>query len=199
MTPVAIGLRAQRGGAVVVAVDGEPRVVFSGFMETAEAGDRTAFEPYHLAAEIWAADADRDKARAVVDEGRKRQDALAASGLGAIVAGLRDRGFDVVKAVLLVNRAGWVTDLFAYSLAYADHPPVAEGLAVRDALRFAVRELGIPLVESDEKGLPGLASAVLGRGEAAIEAELKVLGAGIKPWRKEQKLACLAAWLALFR
>jgi len=31
----------------------------------------------------------------------------------------------------------------------------------------------------------------------AIEARMKLLGASAgRPWRKEQKLACLAAWVA---
>jgi len=99
---------------------------------------------------------------------------------------------------LLVNRAGWITDLLEYSLAFADHVAVAEGLAVREALRFAFRRCGIDSVELDEKTLPGVAAETLRISTAEIDARLKMLGvtAG-KPWRKEQKLACLAAWVAI--
>jgi len=99
---------------------------------------------------------------------------------------------------LLVNRAGWITDLLEYSLFAPEHPPVAEGLAVRDALRFALGRSGLKLVEMDEKSLPEAASKALGFSTADLDLRLKGLGATAgKPWRKEQKLACLSAWLAV--
>jgi hypothetical protein len=98
---------------------------------------------------------------------------------------------------LLVNRAGWITDFLEYSLAWDEHVPVAELLAVRDALRHALGGLSAPLAEVDEKSLLETASLQLGIGEAEIDARLKALGASVgRPWRKEQKLACLSAWLA---
>jgi hypothetical protein len=52
-------------------------------------------------------------------------------------------------------------------------------------------------VEVDEKSLFDVAADSLGRSNGEIEAHLKRLGLSAgKPWRKEQKLACLAAWVA---
>ncbi|HEX5008365.1 MAG TPA: hypothetical protein VFV70_14720, partial [Hyphomonadaceae bacterium] len=54
-TPVALGLRAVRGGGVAVGVaieKGEPRVVLSSFVATGAEGDRLSLEPYHVAAEL---------------------------------------------------------------------------------------------------------------------------------------------------
>jgi hypothetical protein len=196
-------LRALRGGAVLVAValdDGEPQVVLSTFLATAETGDRLAYEPYHVAVEL-----PRDpqggasaEARAAVAEGRKRQDLMAAKGLGDIVRGLTGSGHGPVVAVLLVNRAGWITDLLEYCLFSPDHPPTAEGLAVRDALRHAIAQCGLDFTELDEKSLPDIAAHALPIAPGELDARLKGLGvAAGKPWRKEQKLACLAAWLRL--
>ena len=202
MVPVGLGFRALKGGSVVVgvAIDGsEPRVVLSSFLATATEGDRLALEPYHVAAgmERGPNGGATAEAEAAVAEGRKRQDALAAAGLKDIVAKLRKEGATPVVAALLVNRAGWVSDLLSYSLAFADHPPVAEGLAVRDALRFAFRKLGVEVAEMDEKSLNELASKELRLGSADIDIRLKALGAAAgRPWRKEQKRACLAAWVA---
>jgi len=200
---VGLGFRALRGGGVVVgvAVDGgEPRVVLSVFLATAAEGDRLSLEPYHVAAGM-ARDAQGGasaEAAAAVAEGRKRQEAIAGAGLEDVVRRVRSEGGEPVVAALLVNRAGWVTDLLEYSLAFADHPPVAEGLAVRDALRSAIGGAGIALAEIDEKSLPERASEVLGVAADEIDARLKALGvAAGKPWRKEQKLACLAAWTAI--
>jgi hypothetical protein len=202
LVPIGIGFRAGRGGAVVVGValdSGEPRVVLSSFLATAAAGDRLSLEPYHVAAEMKRGPGGgvSAEAAAAVVEGRRRQDALAAQGLDAIVRQLTGGGCELAVAALLVNRAGWVTDLLAYSLAFPDHPPVAEGLAVREALRFACGRRGVEVAEMDEKSLPELASESLHLSSTDLDVRLKMLGAAAgRPWRKEQKLGCLAAWVA---
>jgi hypothetical protein len=199
-TPAALGLRAVRGGAVAVGVvleDGRPRVVLSEFLATAAEGDRLAFEPYHVAYEM--ADGARHASPeivAAVAEGRRRQAALAASGLAGIVGRMRDAGLRPAAAAVLVNRAGWVTDLLQHVLCDPAHPPFAEGMAVRDALRAAIAGGGLDLIELDEKSLPGSAPMRLGLSEGDLEARLKALGAGCKPWRREHRLAALAAWIA---
>jgi hypothetical protein len=202
-TPIGLGLRALRGGGVVVGVAveaGQPRVVLSSFLATAADGDRLSLEPYLVAAEMERGPGGEASAEAsaAVAEGRKRQDQLAAIGLGDIFHQVRDAGCEPVVAALLVNRAGWITDLLAHSLSAPEHPPVAEGLAVRAALRFAFGRVGVQAVELDEKSLPARASEEFDISPADLDARLKALGAEIgRPWRKEQKLACLAAWLAL--
>ncbi len=189
---VALGFRAVRGGAVTVGValqDGRPQLVLSSFLATAAEGDRLAQEPYHVAAE-QAGTTDLASLAALVAEGRRRQDIAATEGLRRIV-----EHHEIAVAALLVNRAGWITDRLQHSLSHPEHPPIAEGLAVRDALRFALAQGGVRMTEMDEKSLPDLASAKLG---LPPEATLKSLGAAAgRPWRKEQKLACLAAWVAL--
>jgi hypothetical protein len=203
-TPVALGFRAQRGGSVVVGVSleaGAPRVMLNAFLATAAAGDRLTFEPYHVAYEMAGGPTNDPAPAAVVStlaEARKRQDALAASGLGAILAQLAAAGSAARVGALLVNRAGWMTDHLPHALSAPEHPPVMEGLAVRDALRFAFGHCRLAAIETDEKSLPDTASAVLGASPGGLEAQLKALGASAgKPWRKEQKAACLAAWVAL--
>lgn len=199
---IALGFRALRGGSVVVgvAVDGrKPRIVLSTFLATAADGDRLAFEPYQVAFEMPRGRSGRASAKAVaaVAEGRKRQSAMAVQGLEEIVGKLDKANCNPTVAALLVNRAGWITDLLEHSLSAPEHPPVAEGLAVRDALRFAFGKGAIDAIEMDEKTLAETASKALRLSIADIDKCLKDLGATAgKPWRKEQKLACLAAWLA---
>jgi hypothetical protein len=199
----AIGLRAHKGGAVAVGVcveHGEPRVILSTTLETGMADDRLSFEPYRLAAEMARSPTGRatDEMMAVVAEGRRRQEQRAIEGLRAIVQQLDTAACKPVAIALLVNRAGWVTDLLDYSLAWAEHVPVAEALAVRDALRAAATRCGIDSIELDEKTLPELAAQMLEQRSGAIDLKLKDLGLAMgKPWRKEQKLACLAAWLSV--
>ena len=199
MVPIALGFKAGRGGSVVVGVaaDGpEPRVVLSTYLRTAAEGDRLAFEPYHVAVEMVAGtQASHAEAEAAIAEGRRRQDALAKEGLQAIVEDLRKAGHDPKLMALLINRTGWLTDpiRLAHSLSAPEHPPVIEGLAVRDALRAAFDTCGLEAVEMDEKSLPESAAMRLSLSPAYVEG----LGATVgRPWRKEQKLACLAAWVA---
>lgn len=201
--PVGLGVRAIRGGGVIVAVAAEaggPQLVLSRFLATAAEEDRLAFEPYHVAVEMpRGADGKASaEARAAVAEGRERQARMAGQGLGEVLRGLAGSGYGPVAAALLVNRAGWITDLLEHSLFSPEHPPIAEGLAVRDAFRAAFKAAGVELAEVDEKSLPETAARSLRRSPEALEARLKALGvvAG-KPWRKEQKLACLAAWARL--
>ncbi len=197
MSPIAIGLRAQKGGAACVAVTidaGEPRVVLSTVLATAAEDDRLAFEPYSVARELALA-ARKSEAADTVAEGRRRQDEMATDGLRQVVSSL---GATPATVALLINRAGWINDLLAYSLEWAEHVPVAEGLAVRDALRAGCRSCGLAFAEIDEKALPQTAAALLGLSAADIDARLKAMGgAAGKPWRKEQKLAALAAWTRL--
>jgi len=141
-SPVALGLRALRGGAVIVGVAVEadqPRVVLSSFIATA----------IEVAAEFKRGTDGNASIEAVtaVTEGRKRQDQLAAKGLINIVGKLRHARYDPVVAALLVNRASWIADLLEYSLFAPEHPAVAEGLAVRDALRFAFLRVSVAAVE----------------------------------------------------
>ena len=71
---------------------------------------------------------------------------------------------------------------------------------MRDALRFAFKQCRFEVVELDEKSLPDLAESALGLSLAEIDARLKGLGATVgRPWRKEQKLACLSAWVTIHR
>jgi hypothetical protein len=195
-------LRAFKGGAVAIALsveDGTPRLLLSTVLATCADGDPLSFEPYRVAVGMA-----RDpqgkastRAAAAVAEGRKRQDAFATKSLQEIIRHLEEAGYRPAIVALLVNRAGWITDLLDYSLGWPEHVPVAETLAVRDALRFAVTQGGLELAEMDEKSLSDLATATLGQPSIEIDACLKTLGtvAGT-PWRKEQKLACLAAWVA---
>lgn len=201
----ALGLRGQKGGAVVVGVmleRGEPRLLLSRFMQTHAEGDSYSLAPYEAAvrAAQESSDAPMVAAARIIQEGCERQKQLAALGLKQIREELKAAGHSTLTVALLINRAGWITDLLEYSLGWPEHVPVAENLAVRDAFRSAARELALAMTEVDEKSLMELGAQSLGTGVQELEEKLKALGAAVgPPWRKEQKLACLAAWMSLAR
>ena len=193
MTPVALGFRAGRGGSVVVGVAtdrSQPRVVLSTFLATAAEGDRLAFEPYKVAYELprRGDGGPSVEAAATVAEGRKRQAALATTGLGAILDRLKREGHRPIVAALLINRAGWMTDQLEHCLSSPEHPPVAEGLAVRAALRIAFDGLGLDYVEMDEKSLRESATLKLPLSPGQIDGQITALGAAAgRLWRKGRR------------
>ncbi len=121
----------------------------------------------------------RASAEASVAEGRRRQDALAQAALAEALGDLRSDFGAPAAAGLLVNRSGWISDRLDDGLAWREHAAVADGLAVREALRFACDRLGVEIVEPDEKGLFDLAEAVLGLTSSEIAATLKALRPGL--------------------
>jgi hypothetical protein len=197
-----IGFRAIRGGCVVVAlniVGGQPKMVLSSFLHTATDGDRLSLEPYSVAAELMRAKPDTalSDLEGMIADARARQNQQAFKGLAEMLDRMKMSATDRISVGLLVNRAGWITDQLSHSLSAPEHPAIAEGLAVRDALRFACDQVGLGVAELDEKTLGESAQTILDKPSSDIDATIKLLGqdAG-KPWRKEQKLACLAAWMA---
>jgi hypothetical protein len=202
-TSAAIGLRACKGGAVAVAVamtKGRPQIVLSRSIETSATNDRLSFEPFTVAAELvhGPQGATTAELAALIAEGRRRQGQLAERSLREVIGVLENQHCKVVVAALLVNRAGWISDLLSYSLAWREHVPVAETLAVRDALRGACSACGLAIVELDEKTLPDRASQMFEMPAGEIAALLKGFGSVVgRPWRKEQKLSCLAGWVGV--
>jgi hypothetical protein len=76
--------------------------------------------------------------------------------------------------------------------------PIAEGLAVWDALRLACGRCNLEVAEIDEKSLHEVASEQLRLSPHHMDVRLKSLGATVgRPWRREQKLACLSAWVTV--
>jgi hypothetical protein len=82
--------------------------------------------------------------------------------------------------------------------AWPEHVPLAEGLAVRDALRLGCGRCSLEVAEIDEKSLREVASVHLRLSPLDMDVHLKSLGATVgRPWRRVQKLACLSAWVTV--
>jgi hypothetical protein len=200
--PIGLGFRALKGGGVVVGVvvdEGDPRVILSTFLPTAAEGDRLALEPYRIAYEMKRGpDGEAStEAAAAVAEGTNakaswRQRVWAISSVGC---GTRDASRSLRRCSSIAPVG---SPTLAYSLSWPDHVPIAEGLAVRDALRFACGRCRVEVAEIDEKSLHEVASKQLRLSPHDIDIRLKSLGAtSDRPWRREQKLACLSAWITV--
>ena len=71
------------------------------------------------------------------------------------------------------------------------------GMAVRDAVRFALKANKIPSCEFDQKSLYVEGAKALRLTEARLKQRLTELKGAARPWSQDQKLCALAGWLAL--
>lgn len=199
-----IGLSAHQGWAAAAAVAverGRLRVLRTDRIETAPAGDREALEPYHVAGGFHGlarvpqpADPER-----VVKRGLSVQQRFTARSVARIAAELRREGFALATGAVLTGR-GRDAPTFAKAIGSHTQIHVQEGLAVRASLRAGLEALGARIRDVDSKQLLAIARDELGRPESAL---METLGS-LKPdnggaWRKEEKLAALAAWVAAKR
>src|SRR5258708_3207015 len=82
----------------------------------------------------------------------------------------------------------------------APRPPLhrAEGELFREVVAAAGAELGLAVVRGRGKELPDRWAAATALAAADLQRHLAELGRTLgPPWRQDQKLATLAAWLAL--
>ena len=74
----------------------------------------------------------------------------------------------------------------------------AEGRLFREVLELGARSAGLPSLLLLEREAFARASAALRRPEASLRSALADLGKSAgRPWRADEKAACLGAWVAL--
>ena len=201
MKRASIGVSAHLGwaaSAVMVCDERSLRVLRSDRLATAPQGDRQALEPYHVAGGF---DGLRrvpqpDDAKGSLRSGLRKQQRFTARAIAKLAAELAAEGYRLAFAGLLVSRG---RDAASFEKSIGSHTQIhiQEGLAVRASLRDALKDAGARIRDIDQKSLVAIASEELALSEAALMARL-----GDAPpenggaWRKEEKLAALAAWLA---
>jgi hypothetical protein len=197
----AIGFRAHMGWAAAVGiavVNGAPQLVHSSIIATAPEGDRIAKEPYHVAAgwDGLARVQPHPNPAAAVAQGRKTQERMASKAVADIVAELKAKKIKVIAGAVLATR-GLQSYTLEEALSHHAHVHVAEGMAVREAVRLALKANKILLREFDQKSLYVEGAEALKLTEARLKQRLTELKGTAKPWTQDQKLCALAAWLAL--
>jgi hypothetical protein len=195
----AIGFRAHSGWAAAMALvqsgasaQQAPAAIMRRRIEMADRGAAGPSQPYHAAVGL-----DIREAALHIGNCAARAAALAASGLRGMVEDLQRLGHRPARCGLLLASGRSLPPL---ERILASHPLLhtAEGELFRDALRDACRECGLPLMTVAERELLPRAAADLHISEARIESHVASMGKGIgPPWRQDQKLAAIAAWLAL--
>lgn len=195
----ALGLRVHAGWAALVAIgcEGrEPALLDRRRVELIDAVDAYwAKQPYHAAEGL-----DRRTAHDVVQRGVDGAHRVALRELQRVAAQLAKSGHRACACGVLVGAGpmpAWSVDEI---LAVHFRMHKAEGELFRSALLHAAECCDLAVLAIPERELPTHAEASLGRRQAAIDAAVGALGKSAgRPWAKDQKLAAVAAWIALAR
>jgi hypothetical protein len=194
MSEAAFGFRAHSGWTALVVVGGpwsRPTVLRRQRVELA-ADYEGALQPFHAAEGLKI-----EKAASLIRRSTEAAHALARRALRQTVAELEKDGHEPVAAGLLLASGRPLPDL---PRILASHALIhsADGELFRDALRDESRACGLGVTMVKERGVFDHAAKVLG----VPAPELKRRIAGMRqelgpPWRADEKLATLAAWIAL--
>jgi len=195
MAKVALGLAPHSGWAALVALGGKrdaPAVLARTRVEMADPGDFGAKAPYHAVEGLALAEAQQRLNRFEASAER-----MAGSALRALVGELRAKGHSVRTAGILESSGRKVGSL---SAILASHALIhtADGELYRDALADAAAHCRLPLLRVREREAMARAVQVLKVPEPVLARRLGEMGRPFgPPWRQDEKLAALVAWLAL--
>jgi hypothetical protein len=190
---VALGFSAHTGWAVAVAValdGGTPVVLERRRVELVDAS--VPWQVYHTASARGL-----DEAAALVRQAEAVARELATAGVGSLVRELGAAGHAVVGAAVPAGGSRIPRNL-ARVLASHALLHAAEGELFRQALLAAADQHDLDVHVLPARDLVPVAERVLARDEATLREILATLGGALgPPWRKDEKDATLAGWVAL--
>lgn len=188
----AIGFRVRTGRTIAVLLTGPPdapRVVWRGTLDLFDPKVPATIMPWHAALEL-----PRAKGQAIVRRAEAAIRAMSTRRVREVLERADAAGLSPRRAALvtgsLVDPASIANE---HMRAHAE-----EGRLSREALREAVAKAGLrPLVILEREAWERAAEA-LGREPAALRRAIDAWGKSVgSPWRGHEKLAALAAWVAL--
>jgi hypothetical protein len=191
----AFGFRAHSGWAAMVALAepvAAPLVIRQCRFELASGGIAGSLQPYHTAERM-----PLDEAEVYLQNCSDATAAMAHKALRDALVELTD--YQVTGACILLASGrplpGLASILASHALIHT-----AEGEFYRAALRKACACCGLPVTGIKEGGLAEEAAQTLGRSLSVLQSTLAGFGKFFgPPWRQDEKLATLAAWLVLAR
>jgi hypothetical protein len=195
MNQAAIGLRVHSGWTAMVAValdDGMPCVLWRDRPHLVETFTFEFRQPYHTAEKLPI-----DEARGVIARARDKAMLLAQEAIALARKSAADQGFDLTSCGLLLASGRPLPSL---EQILASHPMIhtADGELFREALVAAAKSRGLEMFTIKENEVVEIASRELGMKPDAVLRRVGRLGAELgPPWAQDEKLAALAAWLAL--
>jgi len=189
--PVVLGFRPHTYWTAAVAIEGSPetphvlvrhKIVFA-------AGDERGV--YHQAAEVAPGGVG-----SLIERVRTAVVGNAKAGIAALLELLGRDG--IAPGLAVAPTGGRQLPSLAEIRRVHTLQHAAEGEFYRDAVADACVALGLEVRRPVERELPALVADKLGVSRDALDARLKDMGAKLgSPWSEDQRLATLAAWLAL--
>jgi hypothetical protein len=195
MKSAAIGLRIHSGWGALVAVAGEngaQKIIDRRKIIVIDPKAAGVAQPYHFVEEMELRAAERHLARCASDSKR-----LAVEALREVSAHLRDSGFTLAGAAILLSSARPLPDLDeilgSHALIHA-----AEGEFFRHAFRQALERLEIPVTGIRERDLDDHARKTFGKEATEVHQRIDGMGRLLgPPWTEDEKTAALAAAIIL--
>jgi hypothetical protein len=169
-----------------------PQVIRQWRVELADRGITGSMQPYHAAERMALEDAEKYLERC--------SDATADMARRAVQDTLAELSDYQVKGTCVLLASGRPLPAMARILASHALIHTAEGEFYRAALCHALEFCGLPVLGIKERELVAEAALALGRSVEDLQSTVAAFGkiAG-PPWRQDEKLSALAAWLALSR
>jgi hypothetical protein len=192
---VALGFRAHSGWAAAVALAesrGKLIVLDRRRIVTADPAIPGSRQPYHAAERL-----EFPEAEPLIRSCRESSVALASNAVAAFVGGLTRNDYRVNCAGILFASGRQLPDLAGILRSHAlIH--TAEGDFFREVLVQACESSALPVTRVKEREVRERAAATVRLSAAELQALIGELGRTLgPPWRVDEKLASLAAWIAL--
>lgn len=191
----AIGFRTHSGWAAVVAIGRSPQgpvVCDRRTIILADPEIRGSKQPYHSAEPLPTAKA-KEFLKRCTDSTFK----LAVASLTTMLAELKQNGHVTVGG-MMIGASGRM--LGSVEEILSSHPAIhtAEGEFYRDAVTHACGHCKLAIGMIRQKEILEVAQTALGFTQDKIEEQIIALGKTVgSPWTQDQKLAALAAWIAV--
>jgi hypothetical protein len=187
-----IGLRAKTARAIAVVLGGParaPQPIHRAELILSSPRIQTTAQPYHEVMDLpW------EHAQVAVQKAAIAIENLARDALAGLLRDVEARGFSVLcVAIVGAPERRLETIGNPHIRAHA-----AEGVLYRHALEVAASGNSLPSRVFPEQGLLELPDFELGLTVSKIASCLAKLGTGFgRPWRADEKMAAIAAWMAL--
>jgi hypothetical protein len=190
--PAALGFRVKSGWAMAVLLAGSsdaPKLVKCQVALLSDPKIPESKQPYHAALEL-----PKSEGKAVTQKLRRVVKAAAERSVKDLLKEARAAGYEVVGAALVVG--SMVDPTFLHNEHIQAHG--FEGQLFRTILEDAFRAHGISCATFLEKNAYAAAATALDKTVAETKRTIADLGDSHEgSWRSEEKLAALAAWVAL--
>ena len=190
---VALGIRVKTGRAIVVALrmhNRTPAILLRTEISLTDSATPATTQPHHAVMHLpW-----EQALRAVAPSERKIR-AASTRTLRNLLAKLTE---EAASAGIAGITGGTVNDPGRISNPHI-RAHAAEGRLFREATEFAARACKLATETFAESDIRLIAPRQLGLTPREVDAHIASIGGSIKPWRADEKLAALAAWIAIDR